>query len=342
MFAAHVGDSGARTGGVGWPWLQIADGRSSALFTVLAGVSISLMLVRRGGPLPSYADVAHTRVRIAIRAALIIGIGAVLTGLGTVVDVILDNLGVMFLLALVALRWRPWVLTAVGVGVLAVGRELIASMLPTLAHFGLINVPVAHELWSTHYPALVWIGYLLVGMAVGKVVAVTGPTRRVVAALTIGGVVMAALAYGAGKALGASTHGGEWTSIAPHSYTAFETLGNLGVCLAALAVCLPTARALPRLTWPLAVTGSMTLTLFSAQILVIAIVGNEIYYAPSNVALVALCLASVAFACVWRPTLGQGPLERLLTVASSRAADARSSAPALPAGPLPFAPQDAP
>lgn len=320
MFAAHVGDTGARTGGGGWPWLRIADGRSSALFTVLAGVSISLMLARRGGPRPSEADVAHTRVRVAVRAVLLIGIGALLTALGTVVDIILDNLGVMFLLALAALRWRPRVLLAVGVGFLAGGRVAIAAMLPTLTHVGLVNAPVVHELWSRHYPALVWVGYLLVGLAVGKATAVQAPSPRGAWPLAVGGFLLALIAYGSGWALSASGLGGAWTSIAPHSYTAFETLGNLGVCLAVLALCLATAKALPRLTWPLAAPGSMTLTLFSAQIVVIAVVGDEMYYTPSNVAFVVLCLASVVFACVWRPALGQGPLERLLSVASSAAA----------------------
>jgi hypothetical protein len=65
----------------------------------------------------------------------------------------------------------------------------------------------------------------------------------------------------------------------------------------------------------------MTLTLYSAQIVMIALVGPSIVYQPTNAAWIALCLVSVAFACVWRWRVGQGPLENVFTVASTAVAD---------------------
>ena len=71
----------------------------------------------------------------------------------------------------------------------------------------------------------------------------------------------------------------------------------------------------------------MTLTLYSAQIVVIAIVGEEIVWQPSNLALVSMCAGAVAFASLWRWRVGQGPLEKLVSRISVRVAD-RSVPPA--------------
>lgn len=101
--------------------------------------------------------------------------------------------------------------------------------------------------------------------------------------------------------LNGTSTGGTRTTIEPHNSTPFETLGNLGnlaVAWALTGVPIPVALALPRLTWPLAMTGSMTLTLYATRILVIAFFGNEIHHAPANVALAALSEVRIPFAYV--------------------------------------------
>lgn len=331
MFAAHVGDAGnCGFESEGWAWLIVADGRSSALFAVLAGVSISLMQSRRTRP----DAVAHTRVRVAVRAALLLVLGWTLALLATPVDVILDNLGVMFLLALVALTWPAWVQAVVGAAVLAVGGWVVSAIQGGLVTMGspgfttLPHIPGVSELWSTHYPALAWVGYILVGLAIGQ----WAPWRgRALWVLAIAGTFLAVCAYGAGLILGGSwsdalevgaTPSVPWASVAPHSYTPFEMLGNVGVAAAVIAGCVAATR-IPGagvLTWPLASAGRMTLTLYTAHIVVIAVVGMEMVWNPSNNALVAMSAAAVAAACVWRVTLGQGPLERVLAWASSSVA----------------------
>jgi hypothetical protein len=321
MFAAHVGNVSSEGG---WPWLIVSHGRASALFTVLAGVSIALMLSRSTASQP----VRHTRIRVAIRGALLLVLGWALAALETPVDIILDNLGVMFFLALIALRWGPWLLIGSGAAFLMFGKALLDPLVRQLPEW-LYNAPVVHELWGAHYPALVWIGYVLIGMGVGKLAPWRG---RALGWLAASGIVLALLAHGASVALGRLLSDERnsvreqfgrpsWYSTDAHSYTAFETLGNVGVAVVAIAACCALAALLPRLTWPFAATGSMTLTLYSAHIVLIAIVGAEIVYEPSNTAYVALCAGCLVFASVWKRFVGQGPLEAVLTRASTVAAD---------------------
>ena len=341
MFAAHVGHAGDDSPG-GWRWLVVTQGRASALFAVLAGVSISLMLTRRAGDGSAASTAAamqdeerwmtvvrHTRVRVAVRAVLLIGLGFLLAALATPVDVILDNLGVMFLLALIAMRWNPWAQLGVGVTVLIVGREALSPLITAMPEW-LYTLPVVHELWSFHYPALVWVGYVLVGMSVGRLAPWRG---RPLAALAGAGAALALIGYGGGAVaatvqarplmwvLDPEAPPAGWFELVPHSYSPAEMLGNLGTGFFVIAACCAVAAWVPRVVGPLADAGAMTLTLYSAHIVLLAVVGPEMVWEPSNVALVTLCVACIAFAFVWRRAVGQGPLERLLTATSERAAD---------------------
>ena len=328
MFAAHIANTGENGPG-GWRWLVATHGRSSALFAVLAGVSIALMITRAPSLHPGVDSVRHTRVRVAVRGGMLIVLGWILGLLNTPVDVILDNLGLMFLLALIAFRWRPWTLVAVGAGVLAFGREVLTPLVEHLPAW-LHNLPVADELWSIHYPALIWIGYLLIGMGIGRLAPWRG---KALGWLGASGLALAVLAYGtAAWTLAANGHEITWADSGPppvlwydvgaHSYTAFEMLGNTGIAFMVIALCCWLAGVASRVMWPFAAAGSMTLTLYSGQIVLIALAGPDIVFHPSNVAWLALCAVSLIFASVWRWRVGQGPLENVFTSASTAAADA--------------------
>ena len=86
--------------GVGW----VAAGRASALFAVLAGVSLALVT---GGATPKRgADRAWSSVAIAVRAIIIGCIGLWLAGIGSPVAVILAYYALLFVLALPFLGLR--------------------------------------------------------------------------------------------------------------------------------------------------------------------------------------------------------------------------------------------
>ena len=103
----------------------------------------------------------------------------------------------------------------------------------------------------------------------------------------------------------------------PHSGTTFEVVGSTGVALVVISACLVVADRLPRLTYPLASVGALALTVYSAQIVAIRVLaaGSDDWGTWAAFTLTALVLATV-----WRLQLGRGPLERLLTWSSRRAA----------------------
>ena len=324
MFAAHIGDSGTRGPDTdGWAWLWIFDGRASAIFAVLAGITISLMVAKDArGP-------GHAAVRIAVRGAILIAGGYAVGALGTPVDVILANLGLMFLLVLPFIRLRAAALLGVAAVVFVLGSAALSVVSESLDGWCVVE-----KLVSTNYPAIAWTGYLLVGMAMGRL-----DMRARGTALTSVwvGVVVAVAAYGTGMALGGTAQWGDgsrsgaandsleastgWASVSPHADTAFELFGNTGFALVVIGVCVAAVRA-SRWTLPLLAFGSMSLTMYTAHILVIAAIGDPIVRQPSNAALVAMTLLLIAAATGWRVWVGAGPLEQLLTKASTRVADA--------------------
>ena len=313
MFAAHVGDGGTAgvyAGDRGWQW--IVDGRSAALFAVLGGVTLSLMFTRDSrGP-------RHAAVRIAFRATLLIVLGYALAQLGTPVDVVLTNLGFMFVIALPFAALRAQVLAALGTAWLGLGALVFPSIVEAWA-----GIPLLERVVSYHYPAALWAGFVLIGMALGK--ANLGQRASVVTMLKWGGLGIVA-GYGGGLGLGAQ---GPWvegvgrtaTSLEAHSYSAFELLGNAGVTVVVIAVCLALARGQ---WWLEAATsfGSMSLTMYTAHLLVIAVVGEDMVWAPSQTAFVVMTLALMAFATLWKRFVGQGPFEQFMTWSSYAVASA--------------------
>jgi hypothetical protein len=184
------------------------------------------------------------------------------------------------------------------------------------------------------YPALIWWTFILVGLAVGRSDLQSG---RVRARLLAAGAGLAVLGYGLGWVttqwwadgrLSEGPYDGDvhpggyelaWLSGAsPHSGTTFEIVGSVGVALMVIAVCLVLAERLPRVTFPLAAVGSMALTVYTAQVVAIWLIGADEYV--DNGLWLAFVLVSLVLATAWRLVLGRGPLERVLTWSSTLAA----------------------
>lgn len=159
------------------PWAQqVAGGRASALFAVLAGVSVALVS-GRGEPLrgrPRYAASTRLLVRSLVIGALGLALGLVPTGIA----VILAYYAVLFLLGLPFLGLRAPAL-AVLAGLWTVAGPVLS--LVTRPHLpphqagsptpGSLAAPLQllHELvFVGYYPAAVWLAYLLAGMAIGR------------------------------------------------------------------------------------------------------------------------------------------------------------------------------
>src|SRR4051794_37316833 len=193
MFGAHVGVVADDVGFSPATWPGVVNGRPSILFAVLAGVSVAL-LSGRTTPVAG-DDLVRARMRILVRAAWVFAIGGVLEALGTDIDVILGVYGVLFVLALPFLRWRPRRLF-LAAGVLAVVTPPIVLALTHVVEANdASDRPFVSLALTGNYPALIWWTFILVGLGVGRCdLAATGVRIRLLTA----GAALALLGYGGG------------------------------------------------------------------------------------------------------------------------------------------------
>ncbi|MGW6129654.1 heparan-alpha-glucosaminide N-acetyltransferase domain-containing protein [Cellulomonas sp. NPDC055163] len=330
MFTAHLAP-----GAAGDPWprgaVQVADGRSAAAFVVLAGLSVALL---SGGPRPADGvRRVQARLRVLVRGVLLVTIGVVLVALGTPVAVILPVYGVYFAVAIGFLGWSPRALLAAAAAVAVVGPPLTFRVGDWLVEreqaTALTNLVVGH-----YYPAGIWTAYVLAGLAVGRLDLTAAHVRR---ALLLGGTGVAVLAHLASGVLMRLVPGarpevglGRYLTTEPHAGTTFEVVANTGVAVAVLAVCLVVADRWPRLTSPLAATGALALTAYTVHVAVVAALGDDVVWEPTDAVWLTFLAVTVVACTLWRATLGRGPLERLLHAVSTRASDLGADGPARP------------
>src|SRR5690625_4218090 len=250
MYIAHVGHS---VDGVDSPaWFIVADGRPSALFAILAGLSIALFTGRQ--EVPHGTALVRGWLRVASRAVVIFIVGVLLMMLGTPVAVILPSYAVAFLLVTPFLSVRPG-LVAVAAGAAAVvGPTLLAGLTesptggasPVERALGTDGNFVLDLLLTGHYPALVWVAYMLLGLFLGRL---DLGTARVQALVGTTGVGLVVLGHGLSDVLLsalAPTDPVTYQLIRadPHADSTFELLGNAGAAMLTLAVVLALT------TWP--------------------------------------------------------------------------------------------
>lgn len=341
MFVAHLGlvrdaDLLSATG-----WFFIADGRPSALFALLAGVGLGFM-TRRASRTGKDAEWHRQRVRILKRAGVLYLGGWALTLLGTPVAVILPSYAVMFVLCLPFLRMRAGALVAWAGGI------ALTMQFPVLLVRAAIGesspwriVPVVGEVLTGYYPAVIWVAYLLIGLAVGRL----DLRRRGTALVLLGvGTALAAVAYSAGWALtrlvrpAPGSLPGLLVSIEPHTDSAVEMAGNAGVAIAVIGLFLLVTRLAPArlVLWPVSAAGAMALTVYSLHIVYIRILGPDaVWYPVSNRPLIWLVLGTLVAATAWQRFVGQGPFERGLH-AVIRTAPAPGPEPPVPTAPVPY------
>ncbi|OLT45974.1 heparan-alpha-glucosaminide N-acetyltransferase domain-containing protein [Cellulosimicrobium sp. CUA-896] len=350
MFTAHVGyTTDAVTGAANW--LAVSHGRSSILFALVAGVSLALV---SGGRTPlDGLPALQARTRILVRAVLLLALVGLLDLLGTRVLLILGFYAAYFVLALPFLRWSPGRL-AVAAGAVALAGPVLAYYGPeVLARAGL-RLPedgsgaLTDFLVSGHYPAVVWMAYVLAGMAIGRL-DLTSTAVRV--ALVGGGLLAMAIAYGVSAAVVEPLGGtravedaaAAWSSTlrpeplawedpwptsvylwlaGPHTDTLPEVVGSGGFAVALLGLCLFAGRVGRWVLAPLAAVGAMALSVYSAQIVALWAWGEEAYEQTTNAPLLVLVVVTLAAATAWRWAFGRGPLERLVASVARRSADA--------------------
>lgn len=312
MVTAHVGpedpDRAVPPGG----WSQLADGRPSALFVVLAGVSLALM---SGGTEPAAgADARRARVRIGVRALAVLVLGYALVALDTPIAVILPTYAVLFTVALVPLRWSRRALL-VAAGAVALVGPLLRRLWTD--RYGDPGDWLGAVLVGPYYPAAVWLAYVLVGLALGRTPLHDERTRRRLAGAGIAGVVVGyAGPWAARTWLGAPEW---WATAEPHSSTTLELVGNTGVAVLVVVGACALGDRWPRALAPLAAVGELALTAYTGHIVAIAALGPQVVREPEAGTWAAFVVVTVAACWAWRAWLGRGPLERLMHGLSTRA-----------------------
>lgn len=364
MMAVHVlplvDADGSATGSY-----LIAGGRSAALFAVLAGVGLALA---SGGTRPPRGRAwAAAALGTLVRAALIGAVGLVVGMADSGIAVILVYYAALFVLAIPLLPLGPRILAplaaALAIGVPPVSYVVRPSLdppdrgNPTLST--LLDDPVGTLetlLITGYYPVLAWTAYLCAGLAVGRLHLRSTVTAwwlvGVGVGLAVGSSVASALLLGPfggadelratvrpgtdlGQLLDSSFYGNTpttswwWLAVdTPHSTTPFDLLHTIGTSLAVLGAMLLLARVAAPVLTPLAAAGSMTLTLYSAHVLLLA---TPFLPPDPTRSYVLQAVAVLVIATLWRSTGRRGPLEALVAAAAGRAR--RAVAPRTPATP---------
>ena len=349
MVATHVLDARTPAGDLTTAqWL--AGGRASALFAVLAGVSLGLMT---RAPLRGRA-LAWRSAGIVGRALLIALLGLLLGGLDTGIAIILTYYGVLFVLGLpfTLLGVRTLLpLTVVWVAVAPAVSHVVRPHLPERGFesptFDQLADPaqLAGELLLTgYYPVVPWLAYLLAGLVLARIdlrstsllgaVALGGFGTAVLATRISGTLVDPALASeNATGMYGTTPADGDWSwllLVAPHSATPFDLAQTIGSALLVIACCLLLERLLPRAaTVVLAVVfgaGTVTLSLYSLHVVMRA---PDVWPPEEPSAYVSHVVVLLGLGAVLRLFRLRGPLE---VVAGLPVRLARRAAPAQRSG----------
>jgi uncharacterized membrane protein YeiB len=284
MYAVHVGPAPGQDGGIGF-LMELAQGRSSALFAVLAGFAVALIAGRRT-PKTGLAG-RQAVAKVIIRAVILMALGTALTLTGTPVVPILAFYGLFFLLVLPLYRLGAKPLALIAVGWAMVGPQLLYALKPVVGGRVFLSYGQADGLVSLFFtgghPALTWVPFVISGMAVARLDLATTTVRIRLAltgvALALTGVALAVTGYGgswlalrlvpgAAEAVRKAEEGPGMSSMssvspdsigtfgdspagmlaaAPHSEATLSIVGNTGVAILVITACMVAMDAFPRL-----------------------------------------------------------------------------------------------
>ncbi|MEV3908620.1 DUF418 domain-containing protein [Streptomyces canus] len=344
MYAVHVGPAPDQGGVIGF-LMELAQGRSSALFAVLAGFAVALITGRRT---PKTGQAGRQAVaKVIIRAVILLALGTALTMTGTPVVPILAFYGLFFLLVLPLYRLGAKPLAMIAVGWALVGPQLLYALKPVVGGRAFPTVGqadgVVSLLFTGGYPALTWVPFVIAGMAVARCdLAATAVRTR----LAVTGVALAVTGYGgswlavrlvpgAAEAVREAAGGGTSSMssaspgsdgifgdgpagmlvASPHSEATLSIVGNTGVAILVITACLAAVDAFPRLrrlAGPVIAVGSMSLTAYVLHIVAIWLLDTEGAAVQPLYILLGFIVSVTVLATLWSRFFRRGPLEWLM------------------------------
>ncbi|WP_166344844.1 heparan-alpha-glucosaminide N-acetyltransferase domain-containing protein [Phytoactinopolyspora limicola] len=356
MIAVHItpsiGDDGQSTLAH-----LLASGRASALFALLAGVGLALAsggtIPPRGARLRQAFAGTATRAALLITVGMILG----QLDSGVAVILVYYGLFFILALPFLGLRARTLLPLAATWAVLAplishllrIDAPRSAPGDPTVESLAEPADLLRQLILTGYYPALPWMAYLLAGIGLGRLALASA---TVAWRLLVGGAALATICSllswlllrqgvlerlidaGTGAhptsrpftdgPLTTSFYGTTpttswwWLTVAsPHSSTPFDLLHTIGTAAAVLGLMLLLGHRLPTALTPLADVGSMTFTLYTLHVVLLA----TILPRDHEHALLWHVVIVVGVAVPWRRFIGRGPLEAA-AAAGAKAAQA--------------------
>ncbi|MET9454417.1 DUF418 domain-containing protein [Streptomyces canus] len=345
MYAVHVGPAPSQGGVIGF-LMELAQGRSSALFAVLAGFAVALITGRR----TPKTDLAGRQAvaKVIIRAVILLALGTALTLTGTPVVPILAFYGLFFLLVLPLYRLGAKPLALIAAGWALVGPQLLYALKPVVGgrvflSYGQADGPVS-LFFTGGYPALTWVPFVIAGMALARCDLAAKAVRM---RLALTGVALAVTGYGgswlavrlvpgAAEAVRKAEEGPGMSSVssvspdsigifgdtpagmlasAPHSEATLSIMAATGVAILVITACLAAMDAFPRLrrlAGPVIAVGSMSLTAYVYHIVAIWLLDTETSAVPPLHILFGLIASVTVLATLWSRFVKRGPLEWLM------------------------------
>ena len=153
MVFAHLGPAGFDGGVVADYTTTAFAGYPSALFAVLAGVSLGLF-TERGS-----ADPVRTRLATLVRGVILLVAGTLLSMVQSMIAIVLTTIAAIYLLLFWLPRCKTWVVA------------VIIAVLAAVSSVGFVLVelvPFGFELFMPPYPILAWLTYGAVGVLVHR------------------------------------------------------------------------------------------------------------------------------------------------------------------------------
>jgi uncharacterized membrane protein YeiB len=320
MITVHISPSGTAS-----PLtyaLAVPRGRSAILFGLLAGIGVSLLASSRTrSPLEAQATLLW-------RAAVLLPLGLWLQALDHDVFVILADYAVLYLLAVVVLRWPDrWLLLLAG---------LSATVGSWLYLYGTIHAPqrfvrspavwgdpmvqiVDRLVLSGPYPLVTWAAPFCVGVWLGRRDLVAPRVRRRL--LLVGGPIAVAVPVAAwlmADRLGpAGPRSGWWQVLddVPHRQMPLWLLSATASAVVVLGLSLWLAERAPRASAPLAAAGRLAFTWYVLHLLVLH-AAPSVLRTGSNLGtigvVIAVTLVMTVASVLWLRVVSRGPLEVVL------------------------------
>ena len=173
MMAAHVGLTTCGLTSVPG-LLNQAHGRSAILFSVIAGFSLGIMSGRTTAH--TGEQLVRTRLRLLVRSALLLVLGAALSTLATMVAIILGYYAAWLALAIPVLTWRAPRLFALAGLTALIGPLLVQGVPWALSRAGLTASPVMSDgndallsfFFTGTYSGALWMAYIYLGLGLSR------------------------------------------------------------------------------------------------------------------------------------------------------------------------------